>query len=143
MHCFNHPTYEAAGVCRNCGRALCHDCIAICEEAVACKGKCETRVEAIQQMITSNQVTTRSLPTQMWQAGIYAVAAGLMFVLMGSVFITFINDDFGHYLGGSFLVLGVLIIIRGATAIRNSRKYPRAPSKTPNISATIITERFK
>jgi hypothetical protein len=143
MHCFNHPTYEAAGVCRNCGRALCHNCIAICDDAVACKGKCEARVEAIQRMIATNQITTQSLPAQIWQGGIQALAVGVLFALMGGIFFAFVNDDFGRYLGASFIVLGAIVAIRGATAIHNSRKYPRAASSNPATSTTPSMERFK
>jgi hypothetical protein len=131
MHCFNHPTYEAAGVCRNCGRALCHDCIAICEEAVACKGKCEARVEAIQQMITTNQVTTRALPSQMRQNGIYAITCGVLFALMGSAFFAFIGADFGRFLGAIFILLGIMIMLRGVAALRISRKYAGNKNATP------------
>jgi hypothetical protein len=141
MHCFNHPTYEAAGICRNCGRALCHDCIAIREDAIACKNKCEARVEAIQRMIATNQITSSSLPTQLWQSGIYAVASGLLFLLMGTVFFVFVGGDFGHLLGGCFFVLGVLIAIRGASAMKTSRKYPRTP-KADASPTTSNLERF-
>jgi hypothetical protein len=142
MHCFNHPTYEAAGVCRSCGRALCHDCIAICEEAVACKGKCEERVTAIQHMITMNQVTSRSLPTQMRQGGIYASTVGLMFAVMGGIFFACINDDFGHFVGGAFILLGTMILIRGVTAVRNSLKYPRTDNKKPAAPTMFAADSF-
>jgi hypothetical protein len=142
MHCFNHPTYEAAGICRNCGRALCHDCIAICEEAVACKGKCEARVEAIQRMITTNQVMSGHLPTQLRQGGIYAAGSGLVFVAMGLMFAQMVGNDFGKYLGGSFIVLGILIIIRGIAALRAARKYPRAAVK-PTTAQAFSADTFK
>ncbi len=138
MQCFNHPTYEAAGVCRNCGRALCHDCIAICEEAVACKGKCEARVEAIQQMITTNQVTSRALPGQVRQNGIYAMACGVLFALMGGIFFVLVGADFGRFLGAIFILLGVMIALRGVAALRISRKYASKSNLTQKTESFTV-----
>ena len=79
----------------------------------------------------------------MWQNGVYAATIGVLFALMGGVFFVFIDDDFGHFLGAVFILLGVMIAIRGVTAIRNSRKYPRAANKTPATSTTLLMDRFK
>ena len=41
MKCFIHQPVDAVGVCRVCGRALCHDCTAEVSDVLCCKGRCE------------------------------------------------------------------------------------------------------
>lgn len=47
MSCFNHPTANAVGVCKHCGRNLCHDCLSDELDSVACKTRCVDKVKAI------------------------------------------------------------------------------------------------
>lgn len=47
MKCYNHSTKEAVGVCKQCGRAICHDCIAREVRSIACKERCEQHVERL------------------------------------------------------------------------------------------------
>jgi hypothetical protein len=123
MRCFNHSTNEASGVCRNCGRALCRDCIAIAEDAVACINHCEGRVAAIQRMIQGNPTSYQTAATQYRRAGINSIFAGLLFVAMGGGFFQFVRGDFGTYMGGIFAILGILIASTGIHNIKSSRKY--------------------
>ena len=52
----------------------------------------------------------------MRQAGIYSVFAGLLFAAMGGIFVQFVRADFGYYLGLIFIVLGILILVRGISS---------------------------
>lgn len=141
MRCFNHPTNDAAGVCRNCGRGICRDCIAMSEDAVACKGRCEARVAAIQRMIQGNQTNYRTTARLMHQGGIYSFFAGILFIAMGGIFSQFVGNDFGMYLGALFAVLGILILIRGISAIRSSRTYAQMARDAADQPVT--TEHFR
>ena len=143
MRCFNHPTYEAAGVCRNCGRGICHDCIAVVEDAIACKGKCESRVGAIQRMVANNQVTYRSTARQMWQGGLWAVFAGILFGVMGGIFIDFVDRDFAQYLGGSLVALGLLLVVRGVSAMKSSGHYMKLANDASDQPVTSNMDRYR
>ena len=143
MRCFNHPTHDAAGVCRNCGRGLCFDCIAISDGAVACKGQCEARVAAIQRMVQNNQLTYRTAAGQMRQAGVYSVFAGLLFMVMGGIFLQFVGADFGRYLGASFVIFGILILIRGASQMWASRSYTKLAQDASDQPSRSTLEHFK
>lgn len=51
MKCFQHASSDAVGICRNCQRGLCPDCVALVGVSVACKGRCETAVERVSAMV--------------------------------------------------------------------------------------------
>lgn len=56
MNCFNHPKVPAVGRCASCGKGLCHDCIAIVKNGLACKGTCESRAELINELIDTRPI---------------------------------------------------------------------------------------
>jgi hypothetical protein len=45
MQCFYHPGVEAVGICKNCLRGICQESLTESDNALACKEKCEERVE--------------------------------------------------------------------------------------------------
>ncbi|OGN28755.1 MAG: hypothetical protein A3A33_03160 [Candidatus Yanofskybacteria bacterium RIFCSPLOWO2_01_FULL_49_25] len=53
MQCFYHPGVEAVGVCKNCGKALCHDSLMELGQFLACKENeaCQARVSTASEMI--------------------------------------------------------------------------------------------
>lgn len=44
MKCFYHPETEAVGLCKNCQRGLCPQCLTEYKHGLACKGRCEAVV---------------------------------------------------------------------------------------------------
>ena len=54
MNCFNHPAVPAVGLCKSCGKALCRDCVTELVNGLACKGKCESRVNMLNRMVDSS-----------------------------------------------------------------------------------------
>jgi hypothetical protein len=51
MKCFYHLQTDAVAICKNCSKGLCMECVADVGNGVACKGKCESEVQAVNQMI--------------------------------------------------------------------------------------------
>jgi len=51
MKCFYHPQIDAVAICKNCSKGLCMECVADVGNGVACKGRCEAEVQAVNQMI--------------------------------------------------------------------------------------------
>jgi hypothetical protein len=51
MKCFYHPQIDAVAICKNCSKGICMDCVSDVGNGVACKGKCEAEVQAVNQMI--------------------------------------------------------------------------------------------
>ncbi|MGH7976446.1 MAG: hypothetical protein ACREDS_10215 [Limisphaerales bacterium] len=51
MKCFYHSQIDAVAICKNCNKGLCFECAADVGNGIACKGKCESEVQAVNQMI--------------------------------------------------------------------------------------------
>jgi hypothetical protein len=51
MKCFYHPQTDAVAICKNCSKGVCFECAVDVGNGVACKGKCEAEVQAVNQMI--------------------------------------------------------------------------------------------
>ncbi len=50
MRCFYHPQAVAVGLCKNCGKGLCPECAVDVQHGLACKNKCEIKVEALTEV---------------------------------------------------------------------------------------------
>lgn len=46
MRCFYHQQDEAVGICKNCLRGVCADYGVDLDDGLACRGRCETKVQA-------------------------------------------------------------------------------------------------
>lgn len=47
MNCYYHPGVPAIGLCKNCQKGLCQDCVVDVGNGLACKDRCETQVKEI------------------------------------------------------------------------------------------------
>lgn len=50
MHCFNHSSLSAVGVCKACQKGLCTDCAVDVGNGIACMESCETSVAELNEM---------------------------------------------------------------------------------------------
>jgi len=121
MDCFNHPDRSAVGICRSCGRGLCHDCAVDSPAGLACKG-CEARVRLMNQIIDNN---ARVLSVARYQT---RIGASLM-VLMGIVML--VLALWSQIRRGDVLVivlfalLGIFVVIEGFRRLSPRAQYPR------------------
>src|SRR5262249_9658642 len=101
------------GICRNCGRALCGDCLAIAEDAVACRGRCEQRVISIQRMIDAHPVGLRTSASLLRRAGVTTLSIGALFLILGGlIFYYSAPQDMGSKISGAFVLgLGAIFFI--------------------------------
>lgn len=54
MKCFNHANTDAVGLCKNCYKALCHDCCVMYDTSLACKEACEEKVKLLNTFYDQN-----------------------------------------------------------------------------------------
>ncbi|MBL8676041.1 MAG: hypothetical protein JNJ47_01240 [Alphaproteobacteria bacterium] len=50
MHCYNHQTKEAIGLCRHCFKGLCQGCCQKDEDFLVCSESCAQKVSEIEEM---------------------------------------------------------------------------------------------
>jgi len=121
MDCFNHPDRSAVGICKSCGRGLCHDCAVDSPNGLSCKG-CESRVRLMNQIVDSN---ARVLSVARSQA---RFGASLL-ILIGVVML--VLALWSQILSGDVLVivlfglLGIFVIIEGLRRLSPRAQYPR------------------
>jgi hypothetical protein len=81
LRCFYHPDANAVGTCKHCHRGVCSACAAERDGGLACRGRCEADVDAVNALIAKNiQVVTGSpWPTALRVVVYWAVSAGLAY----------------------------------------------------------------
>ncbi len=55
MKCFYHNSIDAVGICKNCNRGVCSECAADLKNGIACKNRCESEVQAVNELINRNK----------------------------------------------------------------------------------------
>lgn len=113
MKCFNHPNTEAVGICKNCSKGICHQCLTEIPNGIACTTSCVEEVTLVNNLIFKN---VRSKNTAV---GAYLRYA-LLYALMGTVFIAFgiyNNEKFGFS-----TIMGILFLLGAAFHLVNAKK---------------------
>lgn len=59
MKCFYHPESDAVGVCHCCQRGVCPQCAQEAGKAIACKGRCEQDVLALEELAPTRERVKR------------------------------------------------------------------------------------
>ena len=120
MKCFNHSTVEAVAVCRSCGRALCHDCIAEVGLSCSCKGRCESVVATTNDLVERGRTAYQKTSTLQLRNGIFVILFGVVFVSL-AVFRFSVGDasEWTYF----FLAAGVLFAGMGVASLISARRF--------------------
>ena len=118
MNCYYHPNQPALGICKYCQRGLCSESIAEVGESLACKGRHEEQVRAL------DALTERNL-LQAGRVGSVYRRNALFYFLSGALF-----TGFGLYqfrfagLQALFLIfIGLFLLYAAGANYFESRKY--------------------
>jgi hypothetical protein len=111
MKCFYHAGADAVGICKNCSRGVCAACANERDDGLACRDRCETKVDAITNLVQRNVRLTAG-------ASRTSALALLVFVIGCVVFswLAFQNSD-----PTMRLMLSVLAAIMLVCALGNIR----------------------
>lgn len=122
MECFYHPETAAAGICKNCQRGICRDCIAEVTDGIACLGRCELQATSIGRTV---------------REGAHAILVmGIMIAALGLVFLSQVVVDYLRYggfaafpfvAGGVFVTTGMFMIARWLMTRRRARGVGKSP----------------
>jgi len=119
MRCFVHAAEQAVAICKSCNRGICHECVAEFPDGVACRGRCEGAVQAINSLITKNTslASTASHPSYM---------NALLLLGMGLVSLYFGLTDFGDRRLNLLTVFGAVSVAGGVTYYLRAQKIRRS-----------------
>lgn len=118
MVCFYHPDRSAVGLCRYCQRGLCVDCAAPVDDSLACKGRHEESVHALEQMTARNILQARRLGSAYLRNAIFYGLVGVLFAGFGLMQLRWLG-----WQAVFFLLIGVFLLYAAAANYFESRKY--------------------
>ncbi len=116
MKCYNHPDVDAIGICKNCNKGLCKDCLTELENGIACTATCIEEVKQINSLINRNKQSYNSA------AGMHMRNA-LIYGGMGLVFIFFGLNTEG--LTGFLSIIGLFFLVGAGFSYFNANKIKK------------------
>ncbi len=114
MNCFNHPQ-AAIGICKHCGRGLCRDCAAEVELSLACKGRCEPHVSALNELTQRAKTAYDKVAGSYTKTAIFMGLAGLLFTVLGVM-----SLEKGGFIP---LSLGLLFLLASGFYFHSAKRY--------------------
>jgi hypothetical protein len=118
MNCYYHPTRPALGLCKHCQRGLCAECLAEVGEVLACKGRHEEQVQAVEQLVARNLLQSRRVGLNYRRNAIFYFLSGALFSGFGLYQLRFAG------LQALFLLLiGLFLLYAAAANYLESRKF--------------------
>jgi hypothetical protein len=108
LKCFYHPDRDAVALCKSCNRGICLDCSAEVAPGMACRGRCEAEVAALNLVLLRSKTAYQKTGTAYRRLGLAYLIMGLLFVAFGIVPVL-VSGNYGTLffalLGGIFLLM--------------------------------------
>ena len=120
MKCFNHSTVEAVGICRSCGRSLCHDCITEVGLSCSCKNRCESVVATMNDLVERGATAYQKSSMLQLRNGIFVLLLGIVFISLAVL--RFTKGDVSEWTY-FFLAAGVLFAGLGVVALIGAKRF--------------------
>lgn len=120
MRCYNHSNIEAVAVCRSCGRALCRDCTAEVGLSCSCKGRCESIVATMNDLVERGRTAYQKTSTLQLRNAVFVILLAIVFISLAVI--RFSNHDAtdSTYF---FLAAGVLFGGMGIAGLVSAKRF--------------------
>jgi uncharacterized membrane protein YfcA len=83
MKCFYHSDRDAVALCKSCNRGLCPDCAVDVPPGMACAGRCEAEVAALNLVIQRSKTAYQKTAAAYRRNAVVLLICGLIFVVSG------------------------------------------------------------
>ena len=117
MKCYVHPQIEAVAVCKSCGRAVCHECVTEVGLSCACKGRCETDVSILNDLVVRGSSAYQKTSGVYTRSGVFILLLGLLFT--GAGLLVFNSNDPNYFM----LLMGPIFVVYGVVQFFNAKRY--------------------
>ena len=118
MVCFYHPDQPAIGICRHCQRGLCSECAALVDDVLACKGRHEEQVRALEEMTKQSILKSKRTRSDYLRNTTFYGVVGLLFTAFGVSQIQWLGLQ-----GVVYAVIGLALLYAALANYLESRKY--------------------
>ena len=75
MRCFNHAEDRAVGICKNCGKGICHACLTDIGNGLVCSAACGEHLQLINQY--TNKAVKYNASGFIFGIGILSIGFGI------------------------------------------------------------------
>lgn len=127
MECFNHGGEAACGICRQCGKALCHECAQVSEGGLICAGKCAFPEYEEDASVDEQEqdIATEWSPPPWWRRISTFSYVRLLLGLCLFGFAPYAYAEFeGLYLPTFFVVFGAIFFLEGLlSVVKDVKRY--------------------
>lgn len=79
MECFYHSGATAVGICKYCGRGICQECVADAQQSLACKDRCESEVEQLDEMVDQQSSAVQTTSDTYRNIAVWLACLGVLF----------------------------------------------------------------
>jgi hypothetical protein len=119
VRCFYHPDRDANGICKSCNKGLCSECSVDLDYGLACRGKHEQNVAALNAMVVNATRIQATTSKARYVAPAFTAFMGIMFLGYGY----FRRGLIGFLLplGIGFLVYSLILFLANRRAYGNKR----------------------
>jgi len=120
MKCYNHSDAEAVAVCRSCGRALCRACLTEIGLSSSCKGRCESVVATMNDLVERGRTAYQKSSAIQFRNGIFIVLLGMTFLIIG--IIPILKGQASDWTYVQFFI-GVLFAGMGISSLISAKRF--------------------
>ncbi len=126
MKCFYHAGIDAVGLCKSCGRALCHDCAVDLGKGIACRDRCEEDAQQLIALVDRNiRVGAQNIYGRLRRR---QIGSALFYIVLGGGLLCLglrdSYESFSAIIGGLFVLYGLFSLsqlIKAPDATMNSK----------------------
>ncbi len=118
MNCFYHPDQSAIGLCKHCQRGLCAECAAVMDDVLACKGRHEDEVHALEQLTARNLFQSKRVGSGYMRNAIFYGSVGVVFAGFGLWQLKWLGLQ-----AVVFLLLGAFLLYAAGANYFEGRRY--------------------
>lgn len=118
MKCFYHNSVNAIAICKNCNRGVCQDCASEVTNGIACKNRCESEVESVNNLINRSKGS--------YQKASYAYTRNsIIYLLIGLICIAYglYTHRTDSVLAWYLVPIGIVFLLGALFNYSSSKKY--------------------
>ena len=119
MNCFNHQSTSSVGVCRICGKGLCHECLTDLGHGIACKDSHEELAESYHHIIEKNAKVYKDANKNIMIGPLFMGFMGIVFLWSGIISRQGL-PNLAFIMGIGFIIFGIVIYIRNRAIFKKN-----------------------